>query len=300
MRKYIFAFILIFIIAAITGCGVSEATKQQMRERAARRSERNLGVLIEQAKKDLSQLASDTAKTIKDGYDEYAPIVKEKTEDIIENARENGPDIVRDYVDHQKEFWGDTIDYLSGNSEKEAPTPTPIMPEGVTLEGPFKIGWVSDGDTFAVYTDPAAIHDKDNKDENGQEYAFRYIRLIGCDAPESVAPTEYLELHPEKSNGEPGKTASGFSKELLKKTGMVCWLEKDVQDTDPYDRLLRYVYINMDGQLIMMNRYLLEEGMTKLMTVPPNVARVEELTAAQKKAFEEKKGFWADGLFTEE
>lgn len=82
---------------------------------------------------------------------------------------------------------------------------------------------VVDGDTIVV-------------DIDGTEAK---VRLIGINTPESVAPDSY-----RVSNSEEGILASEYVKDLLKDTTTV-YLQKDISDTDKYDRLLRYVWLEI-------------------------------------------------------
>ena len=281
--------ILYMLIAATmlvsVSCGVSEETKQKMREKSAKSSEINLSVVIEQAKKDLTAAVNGATETLKDTYEEYTPVVKEKGSEVIETT----PNIIKSYVEHQADFYGDALSQLSGNDQEV----TPVIPEGREVTGPYTVAWVSDGDTFAVYFPEEGTSVRDDK-----QTPVRCVRLIGIDTPESVASEEYL-ARSGKQNTYEGKTASDLTKELLPK-GSLVWLEKDVSDTDPYDRLLRYVYFIKDGETLMLNEYLLEQGMAKLMTIQPDSKYADTIfLAAQQRAREGKKGFWADGFFTE-
>lgn len=127
---------------------------------------------------------------------------------------------------------------------------------------------VVDGDTIIV--------DIDGAEER--------IRMIGIDTPESVHPDE-------SKNIEYGKIASDFTKEQLENKSVT--LEYDVQERDKYGRILAYVYL--DGK--MYNKTLLEEGHAKVSTYPPNVKYVDEFTALQEQAREDKKGIWAYDAF---
>lgn len=122
---------------------------------------------------------------------------------------------------------------------------------------------VVDGDTFVV-----KYNGKDEK-----------VRLIGVDTPESVHPDE-------EKNTEFGDKVSNFTKEML--TGKQVDLEFDVEQKDQYGRLLAYVYL--DGQ--MYNKMLLEKGYAQVATYPPNVKYVDDFTAIQKQAREDKVGLW--------
>lgn len=139
------------------------------------------------------------------------------------------------------------------------------------LMGPCKVVSVADGDTFSAEV----------------EGETRSIRLIGVDTPESV--------HPDASKNTPqGKIASAYTKDLLR--GRNVWLETDAEQTDKYGRLLCYVYLDSEGK-IMVQELLLKDGMASVMTVPPNVKYEDRFLELQKKAREEKAGFWAEDVF---
>lgn len=76
---------------------------------------------------------------------------------------------------------------------------------------------VIDGDTIEV-------------ELNNTQYS---VRLIGINTPESVAPDNY-----KTKNSIEGTEASNTVKDILSDVKTV-YLQKDVSDTDKYDRLLR-------------------------------------------------------------
>jgi len=104
------------------------------------------------------------------------------------------------------------------------------------------------------------------------------VRYIGIDTPETVDPN--------RPTGCYGKEASNKNSELVlnKKVRLV----KDVSDTDRYDRLLRYVYI--DDTFI--NDYLVKEGYAKASTYAPDVKFSEQFAASEREARENKRGLW--------
>src|SRR5688572_11388251 len=83
------------------------------------------------------------------------------------------------------------------------------------------------------------------------------VRLTGIDTPESVKPGTPVECF--------GKEASAAARALL--DGQEIRLVKDVEDTDRYDRLLRYVYLGDE----MANARLVVNGYAHAYTYPPNV-----------------------------
>lgn len=116
------------------------------------------------------------------------------------------------------------------------------------------------------------------------------IRLIGVDTPESVAPENY-----NKENTEEGKEASEAIKNKLHE-GDTVLIEFDTSETDRYGRFLCYVYFE-DGT--MVQDWLLENGYARTMTIAPNVKYADHFKEIQKKAAEDKVGFW-NGFFEEE
>ncbi|MDR1713828.1 MAG: thermonuclease family protein [Coriobacteriales bacterium] len=113
---------------------------------------------------------------------------------------------------------------------------------------------VVDGDTIIVRI-------------SGQEDT---VRLIGIDAPESV--------HPDESKNTPeGAAASAWLSELLT-PGQTLWLQKDTSDRDQYDRLLRYVWLQVpteadDAEQIaawMLNARLVQSGHAQAKRYPPD------------------------------
>jgi micrococcal nuclease len=125
---------------------------------------------------------------------------------------------------------------------------------------------VVDGDTIVVRLDGA--------DER--------VRLIGIDTPESVDPRTPVECF--------GKEASDHAASLLPR-GTAVRLVRDVEARDRFDRLLAYVYRAGDG--LFVNLALAEAGYADVATFPPNVAHVDELTAAVARARAEGRGLWS-------
>jgi len=124
-----------------------------------------------------------------------------------------------------------------------------------------KVIQVIDGDTIKI--------------ESGQK-----VRLIGIDTPETVDPNRPVGCY--------GQEASNFTKSRLE--GKSVELEKDVSDTDKYDRLLRYIWL--DG--VLFNETLVREGYAQVSTYPPDVKYQNKFLAAQAEARNQKKGLWSD------
>ena len=113
------------------------------------------------------------------------------------------------------------------------------------------------------------------------------VRLIGTDSPERSHPSLGKEFFSDEA-------ASHLASLCLRKTVR---LEKDAEDTDKYDRLLRYVFlVPPDGRLL--NEEMLRAGMARAYTRFP-FSRKDAFLAAEGRARREGKGLWKDGGMTE-
>lgn len=109
------------------------------------------------------------------------------------------------------------------------------------------------------------------------------VRLIGIDTPETVDPRRPVGCF--------GKEASNEVKSLL--SGKEVILQKDVSETDKYQRLLRYVFLPLeDKQILFVNDYLVREGFAKVLTYPPDVKYNEQFRQAEREARENIRGLW--------
>ncbi len=122
--------------------------------------------------------------------------------------------------------------------------------------GPYKIHRFVDSDTFWVMVNPGRPEK---------------IRLIGVDTPE----VKWEMLTKEQPGG---KEPSEYVKKLLKEKKVL--LEYDVQKYDPYGRTLAYAYLE---DSTFLNAHLLEMGLARLATYPPNVKYVQLFIEILKK-----------------
>lgn len=122
---------------------------------------------------------------------------------------------------------------------------------------------VIDGDTIEVLID-------------NKKYKVRYI---GIDTSEPASFGKPAGLFAEE--------ASAKNSELV--LGKTVRLEKDVSETDRYDRLLRYVYV---GDLFI-NAELVRTGYAQVFTYPPDVKYQDLFLELQRQARESKLGLWA-------
>ena len=116
---------------------------------------------------------------------------------------------------------------------------------------------VVDGDTLVVHFDTG-------EDEK--------VRLIGINTPESVAPNSY-----RTKNTKEGEEASKYVKTMLEDVDTV-YLQSDTSDRDKYDRLLRYVWLDIPDDVYdkseikekMLNAILVEDGIAEVATYEPD------------------------------
>ncbi|MBQ3106316.1 MAG: thermonuclease family protein [Eggerthellaceae bacterium] len=134
---------------------------------------------------------------------------------------------------------------------------------------------VVDGDTFKVLR------------EGGRE---EYLRLVGIDAPESVASDE-------SRNTPEGVEASNYTKSLVSE-GQRVWLQRDVSDADKYERLLRYMWLEVpvdpyDEDEIatkMLNAILVVNGYAQVKEYRPDTTLHELFEEFEDRAVAEGNG----------
>jgi micrococcal nuclease len=138
--------------------------------------------------------------------------------------------------------------------------------------GVVKVIRVIDGDTIEI--------------EGG-----RKVRYIGVNTPESVDPRRAVQCF--------GEEAKEYNKQLVEERFVR--LEKDISEIDRYGRLLRYVYRIIDDNSAqenqkkeerMVNEQLVEDGYARIMTIPPDVAHIEDFKKAERIARTQKRGLW--------
>lgn len=108
------------------------------------------------------------------------------------------------------------------------------------------------------------------------------VRLLGIDTPETKDPRKPVQCF--------GKQAASKTKELLE--GKIVILQKDVSETDKYNRLLRYIFLPINEGYLFINDYLIREGFAKALTYPPDVKYNEQFREAERQAREESRGLW--------
>jgi micrococcal nuclease len=145
------------------------------------------------------------------------------------------------------------------------PSPiTDLAPVGATETA--RVVRVVDGDTIVI--------DRGRGDER--------VRYIGIDTPESVKPNTPVEFMANE--------ASAANEALVAGRDVV--LERDVSDTDRYDRLLRYVWLREGDGWVFVNLELVRRGFAQVATYPPDVRWTDTFLAAQREAREAGAGLW--------
>jgi micrococcal nuclease len=156
-------------------------------------------------------------------------------------------------------------------------SPAPLATFGPT--GPTEVGLVvdiTDGDTVRVVVD-------------GQE---RRLRYIGIDTPERAGPDVLVEMQ--------AMEATIANTELV--DGREVVLERDVSETDRFDRLLRYVWLEpdvdnettSDDSWRLVNLELVRLGLARAVEYPPDVRYAGLLESAESEARDAERGIWAD------
>jgi len=113
------------------------------------------------------------------------------------------------------------------------------------------------------------------------------VRLIGIDAPERSHPSLGKEFFSDE--------AAAHLSSLCR--GKTVRMEKDAEETDRYDRLLRYVFLpSMDG--LLLNEEMLGAGMARAYTRFP-FSRKDAFLSVEGRARREGKGLWKDGGMAE-
>lgn len=196
---------------------------------------------------------------------------KEETNKTTESAKNNSSEKTQEET--SKEEPQSTQSKTTASNQDTAKTDSSSSSNKVSNYPTFEttVTRVVDGDTFH-----ATINNKDEK-----------IRLILVDTPETVKPNTPVQAW--------GPESSAYTKGVLK-PGTKVNLELDVQERDPYGRILAYVYVN--GK--MLNKTLLEKGLARVAVFPPNTRYVDEFRQIQEKAKQQKLGIWSiDGYVGE-
>ena len=143
-------------------------------------------------------------------------------------------------------------------------TVLPPLPEGPTQDA--VVTRVIDGDTIEVEVD-GEVHE---------------VHYLGIDAP---------DISEDGDSDEPlGREALAANRGLVNEQMVI--LEQDVSDTDAAGRLLRYVWVDVNGTLRLVNHVLLARGFAELLTDQPDSRYEIALRIAEAAARERQAGIW--------
>jgi micrococcal nuclease len=123
------------------------------------------------------------------------------------------------------------------------------------------VEYVTDGDTIRVDID----------------FAVEPVRFVGINAPE-LGERGYAEAREEVSR-------------LVDDLDVV--LERDVSDRDQFGRLLRYVWVEDGGSLVLVNLVLVEGGFARARVYGRDDRHADLLRDAQERAQHAGLGIWA-------
>lgn len=144
----------------------------------------------------------------------------------------------------------------------------PDRPAGVPASAaPADVVRIVDGDTFVVSID-------------GRQET---VRMIGVDTPEVKDTRAPAACYADE--------AKSRTTDLL--TDRTVWLEVDTRDRDDFDRLLRYVWLGVDGSAMLVNEALVAEGLGVARRYPPDTREAPRLETAMDAARATGAGLWS-------
>lgn len=159
-------------------------------------------------------------------------------------------------IESSTHYYDADIDNIEDESSVEINETQNTEENTTTTFEEAKLIRVIDGDTIEV-------------ELNNTQYS---VRLIGINTPESVAPDNY-----KTKNSIEGTEASNTVKDMLSDIKTI-YLQKDISDTDKYERILRYVWLEKptDENNIneistkMLNAILVNKGIAEIATYKPD------------------------------
>lgn len=144
--------------------------------------------------------------------------------------------------------------------------------------------WEPTVPSLAEPVTPVSVTDGDTIDVVRYDGQLEAVRMIGVDAPESGGPYQDVECF--------GLDAADFLRWQVEQGGQV-YLERDLEDRDRYGRLLRWVWLERDGQVYLLNEALIRAGYAERFRDTPNRRYVSELVEAEDFAREYGLGLWS-------
>lgn len=115
--------------------------------------------------------------------------------------------------------------------------------------------------------------------------AVERVRLIGVDTPETGLGSQPLECY--------GFAASRFTTSMLATADGEVYLERDVEERDRYDRLLRWVWFIVDERPYLANEAIVRAGAGERYRNTPNRRYLDRMVEAESFAQNHRYGQWA-------
>lgn len=170
-----------------------------------------------------------------------------------------------------------------GLSPKTLPNPSPIPSVENIPESTSSTTLTAGSSTVASLESEQVLVTKVIDGDTVELENGSIVRLLGIDTPETKDPRKPVQCF--------GKEASAETKDLIE--GKFVILEKDISETDKYDRLLRYIFLPLENnKLLFINDYLIREGFARVLTYPPDVKYTEQFLQVQIEAKENRRGLW--------
>lgn len=164
-----------------------------------------------------------------------------------------------------------------------------------------QVSWDNENRTVIIGDDSSSVYEKATVtrivdgdtivvDIDGNS---KTVRFVGVNTPETKHPTKGVEYY--------GKEASQFTTKMLE--GKTVYLQKDVSDTDRYNRLLRFIWLNKPAtntptneeiEKNMFNAILVANGYANVSTYAPDNTYENIFITLENKAKENKIGMWAN------
>ncbi len=101
----------------------------------------------------------------------------------------------------------------------------------------------------------------------------------------------YLQMNTPERDEPCSREATQANADLVE--GKIVRLVADKELVDPYDRLLRFIYVDD----LLVNRVLVEQGFAEVALYPPNDAHYEEFLQLEKEAAAAGRGCHPTGVF---
>ena len=135
----------------------------------------------------------------------------------------------------------------------------------------------------------------DSQTEAGEEIA-QVTRVIDGDTIDVLLDgvntrIRYLQMNTPERDQPCSRDATQANAELV--AGKTVRLVPDTELVDPYDRLLRYVYVGD----VLVNRVLVEQGWAEVVLYPPNDMHYDKFVRLEAEAAAAGRGCHPTGIF---